>query len=479
MRKRPHIPPDRYALYVRPRTPSMDVEWRWPSAPATFTREESARSGHSSYRRAAAVYAILLLLATANVPTPNPIESRDDAVLLWNEAALQAIQEDRTPAPMAARNLAIVHAAVYDAVNAIDRTHTVYHVEADAPPGASMEAAAVGAAHRVLTRLYPKQAKRLDAVRANALADVPEGQARDDGVALGESVADKMLAWRADDGAGRKGPVVSESAPGLWTPTPPDFKPGLLPHWSDVTPFVATRSAPLRMPPPPPELTSKEYTADFNEVKVLGRADSSKRTPEQTIIAWFWEDGPGTATPPGHWNRIAQSAARSKGTTLVENARLFAVLNFALADAGILCWECKYKHRLWRPVTAVRGAADDDNPDTDADPDWHPLLPTPPFPSYVSGHSTFSGAAAAVLADYFGDDTKVTATSQAFPGMTRTFPTFTRRGCGVRAQPDLRRHPLRMRRPRGPGAGQADREVLQSVGVPTARRVAEQRSLSA
>ena len=232
-----------------------------------------------------------------------------------------------------------------------------------------------------------------------------------------------MLAWRADDGAGRKGPFVSESAPGLWGPAPPDFKPALLPHWSQVTPFVV-RSANLRMPPAPPELTSKEYTENFNEVKVLGRADSSTRKPEQTIIAWFWEDGPGTVTPPGHWNRIAQSTARAKGTTLVENARLFAVLNFALADAGIWCWECKYKHRLWRPVTAIRGAADDDNPDTDADADWHPLLPTPPFPSYVSGHSTFSGAAAAVLTDFFGDETKATATSEAFPGMTRTFPNF-------------------------------------------------------
>ena len=131
-------------------------------------------------------------------------------------------------------------------------------------------------------------------------------------------------------------------------------------------------------------------------------------------------------TPPGHWNRIAQGVARSKGTTLVENARLFAVLNFALADAGVHCWECKFKHRLWRPVTAIRNAADDDNPDTDADPDWHPLLPTPPFPSYVSGHSTFSGAAAAVLADFFGDETRrSTATSEAFPGMTRTFRSFS------------------------------------------------------
>ena len=371
------------------------------------------------------MYPVLLLLtsaATADAPI-HRVEFRDDVVLLWNEAALQAIKEARTPPPVAARNLAILHAAIYDAVNAIDRTHTIYHVDAAAAPGASAEAAAAaGAAHGVLTRLYPKQAKRFDALLSESLTGLPDGPGLSDGVALGETTADKMLEWREDDGANRKGPVVSESAPGLWEPTPPDFKPPLLPHWSRVTPFVVTRSAGIHMPPEPPELTSAAYTKDFNEVKLIGRADSDKRTPEQTIIAWFWEDGPGTLTPPGHWNRIAQGVCRSKGTTLAENARLFAVLNFALADAGIYCWECKFKHRLWRPVTAIRNAADDDNPD--ADPDWHPLLPTPPFPSYVSGHSTFSGAAAAVLADFFGDDTKVTATSEAFPGMTRTFKSF-------------------------------------------------------
>ena len=374
------------------------------------------------------MHALLLLLActaAADDPTPpDRVAFRDDVVLQWNDTALRTIKEERTPPPMAARNLAILHAAIYDAVNAIDRMHTAYHVEAAAAPGASMEAAASGAAHRVLTQLYPKQAKRFDAVLADSLVGVPDGPALDGGLALGESVADKMLAWRADDGADRKGPSVSESAPGLWEPTPPDYKPALLPHWSDVTPFVVTRASDFR-PPAPPELTSKDYTADFNEVKLLGRADSTKRTPEQTIIAWFWEDGPGTVTPPGHWNRIAQTVARSKGTTTAENARLFAVLNFAIADAGILCWECKFKHRLWRPVTAIRGAADDDNPDTDADPDWHSLLTTPPFPSYVSGHSSFSGAGAAVLADFFGDDTQVTATSEAFPGMTRTFKSIS------------------------------------------------------
>jgi membrane-associated phospholipid phosphatase len=370
------------------------------------------------------VHPLWLLVASTLAADAPTLPSRDDAVLTWNETALQAVKEAGTPAPMVARNLAILHAAIYDAVNSIDHTHTVYLVDAVAPAGASMEAAATGAAYRVLSRLYPKQTKRFDAALADALAGAPEGAARDAGLTFGESAADKILAWRQDDGMDRKGPVVAESAPGLWEPTPPDFHAPLLPHWSDLKPFAAPRSANLHMPPSPPELTSKTYTADFNEVKSLGQADSSKRTPEQTIIAWFWADGTGTATPPGHWNRLAQSVARSKGMTLAENARLFAVLNFALADAGILCWECKYQNRLWRPITAIRAAADDGNPDTDADPDWHPLLPTPPFPSYVSGHSTFSGAAAAVLTDFFGGDVKVTATSEAFPGMTRKFPNF-------------------------------------------------------
>jgi membrane-associated phospholipid phosphatase len=373
------------------------------------------------------MHPILLLLASAaaaEVPTPpDRIEYRD-AVLHWNETALQAIKEDRTAPPVAARGLALLHAAIYDAVNAIDRTHTVFHVDATPPLGASMEAAASGSAYRVLTQLYPKQKKRFDAALDAALREVAGGPARDDGLAFGQGVADKMLAWRAEDGSDRKGPFVSESAPGLWEPTPPDFTPALLPHWSEVTPFVPARAGQFR-PPAPPALTSKEYTADFKEVKALGRADSTKRKPEQTIIAWFWEDGSGTVTPPGHWNRIAQTVARAKKTTLVENARLFAVLNFAIADAGVLCWECKYKHRLWRPVLAIRNAADDDNPDTDADAEWSPLLPTPPFPSYVSGHSSFSGAAAAVLADVFGDETTVVAKSDAFPGMKRTFSSFS------------------------------------------------------
>src|SRR5207245_9519009 len=177
-------------------------------------------------------------------------------------------------------------------------------------------------------------------------------------------------------------------------------------------------------PKDPPRLTDPAYTAAFKEVKQLGSAGSKTRTKEQTQIAHFWADGPGTCTPPGHWNQIAQTVARQRGTTMAENARIFALLNLALADAGILCWDCKYKLAFWRPVTGIQNADQHANPDTDADRSWTPLLTTPPFPSYTSGHSSFSGAAAAVLADFFGDKVGFETTSEDLPGVKRTFTSF-------------------------------------------------------
>jgi membrane-associated phospholipid phosphatase len=247
------------------------------------------------------------------------------------------------------------------------------------------------------------------------MRDMQPGESMENGVALGHAVAEKVLAWRAADGQGRRVAYRPRLGPGLWQPTPPRYKPALLPQWPRLACF-AMRSGDQFRPSAPPPLDSAEYEAAYREVEALGGIDSRVRTREQTQIARFWADGDGTVTPPGHWNRIAQGVSRDRRLTLEENARLFALLNVALADAGIACWDCKFKYEFWRPVQAIR----------ESDPRWTPLLETPPFPAYSSGHSTFSGAAAAVLAMFFGTDAvRFCSTSDDLPGVTRSYTSFS------------------------------------------------------
>jgi membrane-associated phospholipid phosphatase len=273
--------------------------------------------------------------------------------------------------------------------------------------------------------VYPKQKSTLDAEYRAALAEIRAGAAREDGADLGRFVAQRVLAWRENDSAARRGSYEPKSLAGLWRPTPDKFAPALLPAWGDVTSF-AMRPGTQRRPPGPPALTSAAYTAAYQEVKLLGGKDSTARTPDQTEIAQFWADDAGTATPPGHWNVIAQTVALQRGQSLAENARMFALLNMALADAGILCWVVKFTVEFWRPVTAIGWQGDTGNPTTTADPAWRSLLTTPPFPAYTSGHSTFSGAAAAVLAKFHGTDRiSFTSTSDGLPGVTRSFASFS------------------------------------------------------
>jgi len=177
-------------------------------------------------------------------------------------------------------------------------------------------------------------------------------------------------------------------------------------------------------PSGPPSLDSAQYAADYNEVKALGAAVGSTRTEEQTQIALFWADGAGTETPPGHWNSIAQIIADVRGNTLEQNARLFALLNLAMADGAICAWDAKYTFHNWRPVTAIRNADTDGNPATDPDTAWDSFIVTPPFPDYVSGHSTFSAAAATVLGLFYGTENLLFTTGSDFlPGVYRSFPT--------------------------------------------------------
>jgi len=338
-----------------------------------------------------------------------------DVVTEWNSAALDAIRTGHTAPPIASRSLAIAHVSIYEAVNSIARTYEPYLVQSAVPASASREAAASAAAHQALVSLFPANTPSFDALHAAILAAIPDGPHKTAGIVCGEFVANQILAARANDGSDAIVPPPGGSGPGVWIPTPPAFLPYLLPQWGFVTPFAMSRSSQFR-PPGPPSLDSEQYAADYNEVKELGAAVGSTRTEEQTLIALFWADGAGTETPPGHWNSIAQTIAATRGNTLEENARLFALLNIAMADAAICAWDAKYTFDFWRPVTAINFAEPQLN--------WMSFIVTPPFPDYVSGHSTFSGAAATVLELFYGtEELPFTISSDFLPGVYRSFAT--------------------------------------------------------
>ncbi|MBD2533308.1 phosphatase PAP2 family protein [Nostoc flagelliforme FACHB-838] len=379
-------------------------------------------------------------------------EVNTNVVIDWNAVLLNAIQNSAafssdivpggfgTPPPLAARNSAIVHIAIYDAVNAIDRSYQPYYVNIN--PSNSLisglsgrnglvaeEAAAVQAAYKTLSALFPQQQAIFDQQRTKSLAEIPNGFAEQKGIALGNYVAGQILELRSNDGTANASvpPYSVPPDPGVWQPT--DGTPALLPNWGDVTPFAIPSSTTFR-PGGYPTLTSAAYAEAFNEVKALGSRNSTVRTQEQTDIAFFWNlDRNDTFRAPGQWNLIAETVAQQKGTSLEDTARLFALLNIASADAGITAWETKYTFNEWRPQTAIRQADTDGNPDTIADPNWEPLFAfSPPFPNYVSGHATFGGVSSGILARFFGDDTTFTATSQDLPGVTRTYNSFLAAG---------------------------------------------------
>lgn len=365
---------------------------------------------------------LITALAIAGAPTAL---CSADVVTDWNEITLQTIRDTSTNPPKATRVLACVHVAIYDAVNAVDGTHEPYLSGIAPAPKASAEAAAAQAAHDELVALYPDLKDTFDAALVDSLAAIPDGQAKNDGIALGSLCADAIAAQREDDGASVIVSYTPGDTPEEWQPTPPAMAPALLPNWPYVTCWSIASGEQFRRAGPP-ALTSQRYTEAFNHVKSLGSKTSTERTEEQTEIAKFWSDGGGTETPPGHWNTVARIVAAQEGNTLAQNARLFALLNIALADAAISCWDNKYAYNHVRPITAIRNAADDGNPDTEADPAWEPLITTPPFPTYTSGHGTFSGAASTILAKFYGTD-KITFTagSDGLPGVQRTFHSFS------------------------------------------------------
>jgi hypothetical protein len=349
--------------------------------------------------------------------------SSADVVIAWNQTLITALANAHTPAPIGTRLGAIVQSAVFDAVNGIDHRYTAIHVQPAAPRGASRAAAVAGAAHEALVALFPSQQAMLDAQLATSLAaigDESDGHSKSiaNGLAWGQTVADQIVAWRAADHFSDPVPVyVPGTQPGNWQPTPPGF--GTQPLFRQLavtTPFALTSPSQFR-PAGPPALSSARYAADFNEVKAFGNAI----TPQQAATAVFWNSDTVTAI----WDRVADQVAQAHDLSLSAAARLLARLNISLADTAIAIWDAKNHFDTWRPVTAIAHADTDNNPDTVAQPGWAPLLATPVFQEYPSGHSGVSSAAAAMLASVFGDATSFTVISAGVPGEVRSFTSFS------------------------------------------------------
>lgn len=352
--------------------------------------------------------------------------AKADEITDWNQQLQQALLTAGTNPIVSSRSSAIVQAAVFDAVNGIERRYTPIHVNFSAPRGASRRAAAVQAAYATLVNLFPAQLANLAAARAASLASIASDEAVEDsqsiarGIAWGQAVAEDILLWRSTDGfTPAPPPFLGGLAVGQWRPTPPGFAPGAGPQFAYMTPWALDFPAQFR-PPGPPALTSVQYTDDFDEVKEIGRDTSATRTADQTEIALFW-----AGNTPVSWNRVARTVSADRHLTLSDNARLFGLLNVAMADAVISCWEAKYHYVFWRPVTAIVLANTDGNPATVADASWLPRLTTPAHPEYTSGHSTVSGAAATVLALYFRGDASFTLESETLPGVTRFYTDFS------------------------------------------------------
>jgi hypothetical protein len=391
--------------------------------------------------------------ATHDEPRSRP-RHREDLVRRWNEIALIADALDHTPVALgenrvfgeqfgpcrASRALAIVHVAIFEAVNAIAGGYQSYTGLPPAPPGTSMNAAIAQAAHDTLAALYPSQRASLDDLLADDLSQPPHGRPKMDGIDLGERAAKAILDLRADDGSQHAEPrvgieYITSDEPGRWRQDPISQIPlALGTYWGKVTPFILQSGKQFRVKPPP-ALASPAYTAAFNELKLLGGdgvVTPTERTAEQTRIGIYWGyDGtPGLGTPPRLYNQIAVKIADQMGTNAVELARLLALVNGALADMGIAVWESKYVYDFWRPITGIREAQTDGNPATIRDRNYTPLgAPasnldgpdfTPPFPAYPSGHAGFGAALFETLRNFYGTDhIAFTFVSDEFNGVTQ------------------------------------------------------------
>jgi hypothetical protein len=354
------------------------------------------------------------------------ISTNSNQVIQWNRTLLTIVRTPGAQPPTlhSTRSFAMMHAAIYDAVNNIDKTHSPYLVRLrGVSADASQEAASAAAAHSVLLSLYPKFQASLDAQLQQALAQIPDGPNKSDGFRLGQIVANRILVARSKDGSELPPPIYNFGGqPGDYQSTPPNFpKQPQFTGWSRVVPFTLQSARQFR-PGPPPALTSDEYAAVFNEVKSLGIMNGQAATDDQKFTGRFWN-----GAIQNYWNEIAQTAALRHDLTVAESARLFALLNLAFADDVIAFYDAKYTYNFWRPVTAIQAADTDGNPNTVVDPNWLPEVgKTTPDPSYPGAHAVISATGAFVLDSFFKDDHfDFTVTSEVIPGAARSFTSFS------------------------------------------------------
>lgn len=348
------------------------------------------------------------LFVIASLSAAQPASA--DVVTDWNETALGYVAQRNLGPPPGERVMAMVHAAMFDAVNSIERRYRPYLVQRSAPAGASREAAAAAAAGTVLSGLHSETQAEMGAALVAYLATIPDSRAKSQGIALGEAVGAAVLAVRANDGSNAPDTYRPRTTAGVYITTVPTAAP----HWPGVTPFAMTSSSQFR-PPAPIALDSAQWAADYNEIKEYGGRNSMRRSARQSEDARFWLANGGNVYYP-----VVRAIAASERLSLLDNARLFALVSIARADALIAVFDAKYHYGFWRPVTAIRNGDIDGNPATERDAAWQPMDATPMHPEYPCAHCIAASSMATVLEAVLGgpDIQEVVLTSPTAPGVT-------------------------------------------------------------
>jgi hypothetical protein len=355
------------------------------------------------------------ILVTGALITPSPAAFAD-VITDWNEKATALVTARQAPPQVAERVMAMVHVAMFDAVNSVDRRYRPYFVQLPATSTTSKEAAAAAAAGTVLMELHPQAKGELTGSLAAYLATVPDSDAKSLGIKLGEAVAMKILETRASDGVNRPDAYRPKTKPGLYIATATT----LAAEWPTVPPFAMKAPAQFR-PVPPVSLTSEQWAADYNEIKSLGARASTTRSPKQTEDARFW-----LSAGPVIYYPVVRQLAQAKTTDVVDSARFMALVAVARVDAFIAVFDAKYHYEFWRPITAIRNGDIDDNPATEVDPTWQPIADTPMHPEYPCAHCILSSSIASVTRTLFGssDVPAISLTSPTAPGVTHRWTSM-------------------------------------------------------